>query len=98
MQKRVNADTMIGRVVDIIGIGIGDQGRSCEEHRICGMVLAPDVIVRLRKEEIIVEGKIEVAICMYWVMDSVERCHVGFLPRFMKVYADTGMVTGNQEG
>ncbi len=81
-------DSMIGRVVDIVGIGIGDRGRSCEEHRVCGRVLAPDVIVRLRKEEIMVEGRIEVAICVYWVTDSVDRCRVGFLPRYMAVYAD----------
>ena len=59
-----NVDTMVGRVVDIVGIAIGDQGRSCEDHRICGMVLAPGVIVRLRKEEIMVEGRIEVYVSM----------------------------------
>jgi len=33
---------MIGRVIDIVGIAIGDRGRSCEEHiAYCGVV--PDV-------------------------------------------------------
>jgi len=75
---------MIGRVIDIVGIAIGDRGRSCEEHAAyCGVVLAPDVLVRLVKEEIMVEGEIETVVSVYWVTDSVERCRVGFLPRFM---------------
>ena len=75
---------MIGRVIDIVGIAIGDRGRSCEEHvTFCGVVLGPDVLVRLVKEEIFVEGKIEVVVSAYWVTDSVERCRVGFLPRFL---------------
>ena len=82
---------MIGRVVDIIGINIGDRGRSCEEHiAYCGVVLAPDVLVRLVKEDIMVEGRIETVVTAYWVTDSVERCRVGFLPQFMVVqHADS---------
>ena len=75
--------------MDIVGIGIGDRGRSCEEHTVCGSVLQPDVLVRLLKEEIMVEGEIETAICVYWVTDSVEHCQVGFLPHFMIRYADS---------
>jgi hypothetical protein len=85
----MDAIDMTGRVVDIVGIGIGDRGRSCEEHSICGRVLAPDVLVRLVKEEIQVGDNFEVAISVYWVTDSVERCRVGFLPRFMIPYADS---------
>lgn len=82
---------MIGRVVDIVGINIGDCGRSCEEHiAYCGVVLAPDVLVRLVKEDIMVEGRIETVVAAYWVTDSVERCRVGFVPRFMVVqHADS---------
>lgn len=78
---------MIGRVIDIVGITVGDRGRSCEEHvAYCGVVLAPYVLLRLVKEEIMVEGKIETVVSAYWVMDSVERCRVGFVPRFMVVH------------
>ena len=50
---------MIGRVVDIVGIAIGDRGRSCEQHvAYCGVVLAPDVLLCLVKEEIFVGGKV----------------------------------------
>ena len=82
-------------MVDIVGTDIRDQGRSCEEHIICGHVLCPDVIVQFRKEEIMVEGRIEMAICMYWVMDSVECCPVGFLPCYMVPHANSinGLLT-----
>ena len=82
---------MIGRVIDIVGITVGDRGRSCEEHvAYCGVVLAPDVLLRLVKEEIMVEGRIETVVSAYWVTDSVERCRVGFVPRYMVVkHADS---------
>ena len=45
------------------------------------MVLAPDVLIRLVKEEIMVEGKIETVFSAYWVTDSIECCRVGFRHR-----------------
>jgi hypothetical protein len=88
MNRPIN---MIGRVIDIVGITVGDRGRSCEEHiAYCGVVLAPDVLLRLVKEEIMVEGRIETVVSAYWVTDSVERCRVGFVPRYMVVtHADS---------
>jgi hypothetical protein len=78
-----------GRVVVVVGIGIGDRGRSCEEHEICGCILYPDVLVRFIKEEIMVEGRIEVVITVYWVTDSIERCRVVFLPRYLVPSSDS---------
>jgi hypothetical protein len=73
-----------GVVVEIVGTEVGDRGRSCEEHpNNCGKVLAEDVVVRLRKVQIQVEGREDTAIAAYWVTDRVDRCHVGFLPRHM---------------
>ena len=46
-----------GVVVEIVGTERGDQGRSCEEHLNCGEVMAEDVVVRLRKVQILVEGR-----------------------------------------
>ena len=75
---------MIGQVIEIVGIAIDDQGHSCKEHlAFCGVVLAPDILVCMVKEEIMVEGKIEMLVSAYWVTDSIERCQVGFLPCFM---------------
>ncbi len=72
-----------GVVVKIIGTEMDDQGRSCEEHSNCGEVMAEDVVVRLRKVQIQVEGQEETAIAAYWVTDGVNCCHVGFLQRHM---------------
>jgi hypothetical protein len=34
---------IIGRVIEIVGITVGDRGCSCEEHvAYCGVVLAPN--------------------------------------------------------
>ena len=58
-----------GRVVGrVIGIAMGDCGHLCEEHHICGRIFHPDVLVRFVREEIMVEGKIEVVISVYWVV------------------------------
>ena len=73
-----------GIVVEIVGTERGDQGRSCEEHNInCGEVLAEDVVVRLRKEQLLVEGKEEMAIAAVWINDGIDCCRIGFLPRHM---------------
>ena len=87
---KIRPINMIGRVVEIVGIRIGDHGRSCEEHIAhYGVVLAPDVLVRLLVEDIMVDGYLERAICVYWVTDLIERCRIGFLPRHMICYADS---------
>jgi hypothetical protein len=71
-------------VVEIVETERGDQGRSCEERNInCGEVLTGDVVVRLRKVQILVEGKEEMAIAAVRVNDGIDRCHIGFLPRHM---------------
>ncbi len=79
-----------GIVVEIIGTEANDQGRSCEEHPInCGEVLEPDVVVRLRKVQLMVEvkGREETAIAAIWVTDGMDCCRVGFLPRHMVKHA-----------
>ena len=52
-----------GVVVEIVGLERGDRGRSCEEHPAnCGEVLEPDVVVRLLKVQLMVEGREETVI------------------------------------
>jgi hypothetical protein len=80
-----------GVVLDIVGTNRGDRGRSCEEHLdACGTaVLIDDAVVRIRKEQILVEdfkagkGKMkeETALTVNWVSDGIDRCRVGFLTR-----------------
>ena len=72
-----------GAVVEIVGTMVGDRGCSCEEHDVCGEVLAEDVVVRLRKVQVEVDGKEETAIAAIWVTDGIDRCRVGYLPRHM---------------
>ncbi len=76
-----------GIVVKIVGTEMSCQGRSCEEHEICGKVLKEDVVVRLRKIQLLVEGKEETAIAAIWVTDGIDRCRVGFVPRHMVRHA-----------
>ncbi len=44
-------------------------------------------MVRLRKIQLMVEGKEEMAIAAIWVTDGIDRCHVGFVPRHMVRHA-----------
>ena len=74
-----------GITVEIVGTEANTQGRSCEEHDICGSALAEDTVVRFRKVQIVVNGKEESAIAAYHVSDGIDRCRVGFLKRnFLK--------------
>ncbi len=66
-------------VVEIVGTEMGDRCCSCEEHpNNCGEVLAGNVVVRLRKVQIVVDGCEETAIGAYWVSDGIDCCCVGF--------------------
>ena len=49
---------------------------------ICGSVLQDDVVVRLRKVQVLIEEKEETAIAAFWVSDRVDRCRAGYLPIF----------------
>ena len=76
-----------GIVVKIVGTEISYQGRSCEEQENCGEVLKEDIVVRLRKIQLMVEGKEETAITAIWVTDGINCCRVGFVPRHMVRHA-----------
>ena len=72
-----------GITVEIVGTESNTQGRSCEEHNVCGSVMADDVVVRFRKVQIIVDKREESAIAVYHVSDGIDRCRVGFLKRHL---------------
>lgn len=77
-----------GVVVEIVGTNASDRGRHCEEHECCGReVLQEDVVVRLRKVQIVVDNKEETAMEVVWVTDGCDRCRVGFLQRHMVIHA-----------
>ena len=70
-----------GQTIEIFGIDSPTNGRMCEEHPICGHVLQEDVVVRFRKVQVVIKEKEESAIAAFWVLDGIDRCHVGYLPR-----------------
>ncbi len=82
-----------GIVIEIVGITACDQGRSCEEHPYCGEVIDDDVIVCLRRAQVIMPsknggpGKEVTAVAVYWVTGGIDSCRVGFLPAHMVKYA-----------
>ena len=39
-------------VIHIVGLEAEDCGRSCEEHKVCGVVMQEDVVVRLLKVQV----------------------------------------------
>jgi hypothetical protein len=71
-----------GVVIDVVETNRGDHGHSCEEHPdACGTaVLTDDVIVRIRKEQILIKdcfrgkGKMkeETALTINWVSDGID--------------------------
>ena len=48
--------------LEIVGINEGNRGRSCEQHRCCGRIVTLDMVLRLRKVQII-NGK-GVCVCV----------------------------------
>ena len=72
-----------GITVEIVGTGSNTQGRSCDEHNVCGSLLAEDVVVRFRKVQVVVNQKEESAIAVYVVSDGIDGCRVGFLQRHL---------------
>ena len=72
-----------GILVDIVGINAPDKGRSCEEHANCGSVLRIVTLVRFRSAQIWCNGQEETALAVFWVMDGIDQCRVGFLPRHL---------------
>jgi hypothetical protein len=77
-----------GIIVEIVGTEAGDRGSTCKEHTInCGEMLEEDVVVHLRKVQVVVNGKEETVIAAILVTDGIDRCRVGSLKRHMVWHA-----------
>jgi len=70
-----------GITVKVIGTDCSTHGRSCYAHHICGSLLTLDVVVRLRRLQIVDNGKERSVIAAYHVTDGIDSCCVGFLKR-----------------
>ena len=84
-----------GITVDLVGLEASDHGRSCENHEVCGCVVAPDVVVRFKVVQLAREGVNEAnpsvestAIAVYHVTGGVDTCRVGFRRRHLLKYQD----------
>ena len=86
----------MGMELEIVGTAWGDHG--CDEHTCCGEVLQEDVVICLRREQILISKKLgkgekeEMVYTVNWVTDGHNRCRFGFLPR--AYVAQGGMFDG----
>jgi hypothetical protein len=67
--------------VEIVGLYCGSNGRSCCSHKICGEHVVPGDLLRLVSTVVEVDGEVEEAIKFVRVLDGVDCCNVGFVPR-----------------
>ena len=82
-----------GVTVDIVGTEASNNGRSCEKHECCGIVLECDVVVRFRVVQLVSkdnEGKEQesTAIAAYHVTGGIDTCRVGFLRKHLLRYKE----------
>jgi hypothetical protein len=71
-----------GEMLEILGIECGTNGRTCECHqKYCGEVVKEDVVLRLRRVQVVIDDIEESAIAAYHVTNAIDQCHVGFLGR-----------------
>ena len=82
-----------GITIDIVGLEASNHGRSCENHKVCGIVVVPDVVVRIREVQLErtndPTGAVETdALAVYHVSGGVDCCRVGFLRRHLLKYKD----------
>ena len=72
-----------GDTVEIVGVNSPTNGRSCEEHCICGEVVIEDVVLHLRKVQVQMNQQEQSVIAAFWVYNGIDRCHDGFFLRNM---------------
>jgi hypothetical protein len=70
-----------GLTVFVVGLDDPSNGRNCECHEVCGVVVDLDVVLRVRSVQVQIDGKETKALACYWVTDGVDLCRVGFLPK-----------------
>ena len=70
-----------GDTVKIVGVNSPTNGGSFEEHPICGEVVIEDVVLCLRKVQVLMNQQEQSAIAAFWVLDGIDRCCIGYLPK-----------------
>ena len=54
-----------GDTVEIVGVSSPINRQSCEEHPICGEVVIEDVVLHLRKVQVLMNQQEQSAICSF---------------------------------
>lgn len=68
---------------EIVGLSSYTNGRSCSVHSVCGLVVCPGDVLRLKETQVSVEGIMEPAIACVRVDRGIDSCTVAFVPRMM---------------
>ena len=84
-QQSIMSVDINGYSIDVVGINMPCQGRNCAEHPDgCGrQVLHVGVVLRIEKQTIMVHSKEEVMLGVFLIVNGIDSCKVGFLPRFL---------------
>ena len=69
-----------GDTVKIVGVNTPTNGQSCEDP-ICGEVVIEDVVLHLRKVQVLMNQQEQSTIAAFWVSDGIDCCCVGYLPK-----------------
>jgi len=77
-----------GITFDVVGLRASSNGRSCENHECCGVVLEEDMVIRIREEQVLIDGKEQKALAAYRVSGGMDTCKVGFTRRHLLVHKD----------
>ena len=70
-----------GDTVEIVGVNSPTNRQSCEEHPIFSEVVIEDVVLHLRKVQVLMNQQEQSTIAAFWVSDGIDCCHVGYLPK-----------------
>ena len=70
--------------LEVFGLHSASNGRSCSVHTECGRSVQRGDVLRLVKCVVDIHGATETAVKAVKVIDGVDTCTVGFVPRVLK--------------
>ena len=68
---------------EVVGLLSSSNGRSCTLHECCGEEVMVGDVLRLVACTVSVEGTVEEAVKLVKVVEGVDHCTVGFVPRVL---------------
>eukprot|EP00977_Amphora_coffeiformis_P024177 scaffold15108_cov180-Amphora_coffeaeformis.AAC.53 len=69
---------------EVVGLQSSSNGRSCSIHECCGEDVMVGDVLRLVACTVAVQGVVEEAIKAVKVVEGIDQCTVGFVPRAFK--------------